>query len=77
MDTVTYPDSEVRAELEGRWLERRVDVTQARELAELFEVAAIPTAVLLDSAGRVFNRVVGFVDPEDFLDCLRIARKGE
>jgi thioredoxin-related protein len=76
MDTVTYPDPKVRAEL-TRWLEHRVDVTEDRELATLFEIAAIPTAVLVDAEGRVLDRVVGFVKPGDFLKRLEAARGQE
>lgn len=74
MDTVTYPHSGVRAELAG-WLERRADVTEEPELAALFEVAAIPTAVLLDGEGRVLDRVIGFLQPADFLARLSNARR--
>ena len=73
MDAVTYPHEDVKAELSS-WLERRVDITEERELAEAFEVAAIPTAVLLDTDGRILDRVVGFVEPDDFRKRLSGAR---
>jgi thioredoxin-related protein len=66
MDAVTYPHPDVRRELTG-WLQRRADVVDEPELATIFEVAAIPTAVLLSPDGRILDRVVGFVQPEDFL----------
>jgi len=67
MDTVTYPDAGVRAELAAAWLEYRVDVTERKAVAELFEIAAIPTGVLMDVDGGVLDRVVGFVEPGDFV----------
>jgi thioredoxin-related protein len=66
MDAVTYPHTDVQAELSS-WIQRRFDVTEERELAAAFDVVAIPTAVLLDGSGRVLDRVIGFVEPEAFL----------
>ena len=74
MDAVTYPDPEVKAEI-SNWLERRVDISKERELAAAFQVAAIPTAVLLDHDGRVLDRVIGFVQPADFRQRLIGARE--
>ena len=74
MDAVTYPDPGVKAEL-SHWLERRVDVSKERDLAAAFQVAAVPTAVLLDPDGRVLDRVIGFVQPGDFLERLSSARE--
>ena len=74
MDAVTYPHPDVRRELSG-WLQRRADVTEEPDLAAAFEIAAIPTAVLLDDEGRILDRVIGFVQPEDFLARLAEARR--
>jgi len=73
MDTVTYPDPEVRAELE-RWLELRIDVTEDPDLARALEVSVIPTALLVDGDGRILDRIVGFLEPGPFLDRLAAAR---
>ena len=72
MDAVTYPHPDVQQEL-SRWLQRRADVVDEPELAAAFEVAAIPTAVLLSPDGRVLDRVVGFVQPDDFVERLSSA----
>ena len=74
MDAVTYPHPDVQTELAG-WLQRRVDVTIERELASLFEVEAIPTAIVLDGSGHIRDRIVGFVKPEGFLERLQQARQ--
>ena len=74
MDAVTYPDPEVKAEL-SHWLRRRVDVSKEHELAAAFQVAAVPTAVLLDGAGLVLDRVIGFVEPTGFRQRLSGARE--
>jgi thioredoxin-related protein len=74
MDAVTYPDPKVKAELSG-WLRRRADVAEEFELATTFEIAAIPTAVILDGSGAVLDRVIGFLPPEEFLARLAAARR--
>ena len=73
MDAVTYPHTDVKREL-SRWLQRRVDVADEPGLAKTFEIAAIPTAVLLDAGGKVLDRVIGFVSPSDFVERLSGAR---
>ena len=76
MDAVTYPDHEVKAEL-SNWLVRRVDISRERDLAAAFQVAAVPTAVLLDHDGRILDRVIGFVQPAEFRRRLRGARAAD
>ena len=71
---MTYPHDDVRAEL-SRWLERRIDVAEDPQLAAFFEVAAIPTAILLDGEGLILDRVVGFVKPADFVARLLEAKQ--
>ena len=63
MDTVTYPDPRVRRELE-HWIERKVDVTQARTVAGQFGVTAVPVAIAAAADGRVLGRIPNFVEPE-------------
>ncbi len=63
---MTYPNSQVREELE-RWLVIRLDVSEHAALArDCFGVTAIPTALALDADGNVFDRIVGFVEPGAF-----------
>ncbi len=76
MDTVTYPDPRVRGELE-LWIERKVDVTDARSVAEEFGVVAVPVAVAVTGEGLVLGRIRNFVKPETFrpeLERLRLGR---
>lgn len=77
MDAVTYPHAIVKEELAAHWLDVHVDVTEARDVAALFGVAAIPTAVAATSDGTVLGRVQGFLAPEAFrkeLEALRSKR---
>lgn len=64
MDTVTYPHAVVKRELDQHWLDARLDVTSARDVAALFGVSAIPTAVAVTTDGIVRGRVQGFAEPE-------------
>jgi thioredoxin-related protein len=73
MDTVTYPHETVQNEL-GSWVERKVDVTEWREVASLFEVTAVPIAVLVSADGTVLGRISNFVQPKEFADALSNAR---
>jgi thioredoxin-like negative regulator of GroEL len=63
MDTVTYPHAVVRQEIDRHWIDARVDVTEEREAAALFGVAAIPVAIAATADGVVLGRVEGFAEP--------------
>ena len=65
MDAVTYPNPEVKEELE-RWLEVHVDVSLQKEVVELFDVAAIPLALAVTGEGKILGRLLGFMEPEPF-----------
>ena len=65
MDTVSYPDVEVKKEL-AYWVFLRVDVAEQPNLAELFEVAGIPVAVAVTADGDELGRSEHFVEPRPF-----------
>jgi len=70
MDAVTYPDIAVAEELD-HWLRGHVDVSEHSDVAELFEIRAMPTAIALSGDGQVLGRIVNFVEPTAFADWLR------
>ncbi len=70
MDTVTYPNDQVRQEL-ANWVLLKVDIVEHREVAELFEVAGIPAAVAVLATGEALGRVENFVEPAEFRARLR------
>ena len=74
MDAVTYPHSEVVKELEN-WLEVYVDVSLQREVAEAFDVAAIPLALAVTGEGKIFGRLLGFMEPEPFKNQITALRE--
>lgn len=72
---MTYPDPDVRREL-LHWIERKVDVTESRGVAELFGVTAVPVAIGATGDGLVLGKVSNFVEPVQFLDLLAEMRQG-
>ncbi len=73
MDTVTYPATNVRNEL-GRWVFRKVDITEQGEMAAAFRVKAVPIAIAVTADGRILKRIPNFVEPGPFEAALREAR---
>ena len=65
MDTVTYPDDKVRAEL-SHWVVLRVDITARRRVAGLLDVRVVPVAVALTADGDELGRIPNFVKPDEF-----------
>lgn len=65
MDTVTYPDPEVRKEL-SRWAVAKINVAERPEVARAFGVPAVPTAVCVDPSGAVLAKLPDFISPETF-----------
>ena len=65
MDAVTYPNPDVVRELKN-WLEIHVDVSLQTDVAELFDVAAIPLALAATGEGKIFGRLRGFMEPGPF-----------
>lgn len=64
MDAVTYPARMVQKELQTHWLTAKVDVANRQDVAELFDIHAIPVAVALDSGGERIGQILGFMTPE-------------
>ena len=71
MDTVTYPNRDVREEFDGHWHVAHVDISEDKAVADLFAVAAIPTVIGVTGQGVVLDTVVGFLAPDAFLDALQ------
>lgn len=65
MDTETYPDAAVKAEL-ANWVFVRVDLATARADAKALGIAAVPVAMALTPEGRMLGRLEGFVDAAEF-----------
>jgi thioredoxin-related protein len=77
MDTVTYPHLDVQEELGEHWVVRKLDVTAYTQVAERFEVTAVPIAVLVTPEGKVLARLANFIEPAEFLQAVRDAREAD
>jgi copper chaperone CopZ/thioredoxin-related protein len=75
MDTVTYPNAQVKQEL-ASWVLLKVDIVERREVAELFEVVGIPVAVAVTAEGDELGRIEDFVEPAAFRSRLEKWRPG-
>jgi hypothetical protein len=77
MDTVTYPDAEVKKELTN-WVLLEMDIKERGEVAELFDVIGVPVGVAVTAEGDELGRIENFVAPAAFrlqLEKLRPGRK--
>ena len=54
-------------EYEGRIEIRSIDVDQNKDLAQKFNVQAIPTLVFLDAKGNELSRIVGLTQKDTFV----------
>jgi thioredoxin 1 len=54
-------------EYDGKIEIRSIDVDQNKDLAQKFEIKAIPTLVFLDAKGNELSRVVGLVPRDSIL----------
>lgn len=71
-----FPDPRLRELLEG-YLLVRVDVDHLPDVANNYEVAAMPTLVVLDSHGQERQRLVGIMTVERLLrDLPQLSRQG-
>ncbi|MFY9341688.1 MAG: hypothetical protein WAT39_04320 [Planctomycetota bacterium] len=67
----------MKLEIAGHWLTAEVDVSTSKAVATRLGASAIPVAVALTGEGKIFGRILGFVEPDRFaaeLTRLREAR---
>ncbi len=74
MDTVTYPNDQVKKEL-SNWVLLKVDIAEHHELAEQFEVVGVPVAVAVTTDGEELGRIESFVEPPAFRTQLKQCRQ--
>src|SRR5207237_2709981 len=67
MDTATYPDERVAQFIADHFVPARVKVKQHPTVAEEYLVSWTPNVVIVDDAGKVHDRVEGYLPPEQFL----------
>lgn len=77
LDAVTWADADVRAWLSEATVPLKIDAEKERALAERYGVSAFPTLLFLKPDGTELDRLVGFRNPEAFLDQGRRILHGE
>jgi len=75
MEAEVLPADVVQNALAG-YIPVKVDVDAQAELADRFQVQALPTYVVLDASGTPVRAAVGFQDAESFSRFLRRAAAG-
>ena len=70
LETITYPDEQVKASLERDFVLIAIDLDDNKEVSNSFGVSYPPAEVFLDSSGREITRVPGYIDPEGFLSTM-------
>lgn len=76
MEKDTWAAEPVGAWLAANAIALQVDVDTQQDLARRFEVEAMPTVVALRD-GKEFDRIVGYLDAQDFLSWARDVRAGK
>ena len=70
----TLSDPSVQAELASlNWKEMNPDQPDGRAMAQRYGVSGYPTTVVVNSAGGVVKKIVGYSAPNDYLPQLRQA----
>ncbi len=74
MDTTTFADPDVRRAA-SRFVTLRADLTsqdgKTDALTKEYGIQGVPTAVFIDSQGKIRKRVAGYISARDFVDNLR------
>lgn len=68
MDRTTWKDERVLIWLDDRTVPVKIDAEEEPMLAERFRVEADMTLLFVDAAGQECGRLVGYLDPEEFLE---------
>lgn len=66
LDAKTYTDAKVQARSKD-WIMVRIDVDQNKALAREYQIASIPTLVLVQPDGKEAARELGFIPPAEML----------
>ena len=66
LDAQTYTDAKVQDRSKD-WIMVRIDVDENKALAREYQIASIPTLVLLNPNGKEVAREMGFIPPAEML----------
>lgn len=77
MDQGTFPDPKVQKWLTEKAIAVKYDAEREIALADRFRIESYPTLLFLKSDGSEFDRIGGYVTPEDFMEFAHGVEKGE
>lgn len=75
LEQKTFPDDGVQKFLNKKVVCVKIDVDENKDIAKKYEVKAIPNIVFIDAEGEVVGRVIGFRDPDAFIEAATDAMK--
>ncbi|HEX8235992.1 MAG TPA: thioredoxin family protein [Abditibacteriaceae bacterium] len=73
MEGKTYPDARVVREAKN-FVPVQIDTDQRIDVAQQFQVSALPTILWLDGKGNLLGRVSGYYAPDELADLMRKVR---
>src|SRR4028118_1925138 len=73
MEAKTYPYARVVQESKN-FVPIKIDTDQRMDVAQQFQVSALPTVLWLDGEGNLLGRVSGYYAPDEFADLMRKVR---
>jgi len=76
LDEITWKDERVTEWLGENTVALKIDAEKQVELAQRFRVEGFPTLIFVGPDGTELGRLVGYLDPEDFLKNAPSAREG-
>ena len=74
MSTVTYSQQEILDKMEEWFVPLKIESKQNPDLAQLYQIIATPTFLVLDPNRKVIHRSSGFLPPFEFTQLLRLMR---
>ena len=77
LDKNTWADAKVKAWLKTHTVCLKVDAEKSVALANKYHIDAYPTILLLTATGKEKDRIVGFVDPHEFLTTMKQSLAGK
>lgn len=77
MDQNTFSDKDVIKWLEEKSVAIKVDADALPAVAARYDVSVYPTLIFLTPDGREFERLLGYIDPEEFKKTLTLVETGK
>ncbi len=77
MDQSTFPDAKVQKWLSEKAVALKVDAERKIALADKYRIDSYPTLLFLNSDGSEFDRISGYVTPDEFMTFARGVERGE